>query len=274
MRGRKLAAVVGVLAVGAAAVLVAGPAGARSKASCGTVTLNEQAWAGSTANTYVAKAVLEGMGCKVKITQIAEIPVYQALADGKSDAVLEDWQHVEQYKQYITKQHTVVMGGPNGVVGHIGWYIPTYLMKAHPEFATWKGLKGKESLFKSPESGSQGMFLGGDPSYVQKDAQLIQALGLNFKFVSVGAEPAQVARWSQLYKQHKAVHLLLVHAAVPEHGVPALRGEAAAAVQGLPGRRQVGRQRQAVQVRVRQHRASRRCSARSSPRAARRPTRC
>jgi glycine betaine/proline transport system substrate-binding protein len=206
MRGRKLAAIVGVLAVAAAtAVLVAGPAGARSKASCGTVTLNEQAWAGSTANTYVAKAVLEGMGCKVNITQIAEIPVYQALANGKTDAVLEDWQHVAQYKQYINKQHTVVMGGPNGVVGHIGWYIPTYLMKAHPEFATWKGLKGKESLFKSPESGSQGMFLGGDPSYEQKDAQLIQALGLNFKFVSVGAEPAQVARWSQLYKQHKAV---------------------------------------------------------------------
>jgi len=206
MRGRKLAAIVGVLAVAAAtAVLVAGPAGARSKASCGTVTLNEQAWAGSTANTYVAKAVLEGMGCKVNITQIAEIPVYQALANGKTDAVLEDWQHVAQYKQYIDKQHTVVMGGPNGVVGHIGWYIPTYLMKAHPEFATWKGLKGKESLFKSPESGSQGMFLGGDPSYEQKDAQLIQALGLNLKFVSVGAEPAQVARWSQLYKQHKAV---------------------------------------------------------------------
>jgi glycine betaine/proline transport system substrate-binding protein len=205
MKRRNLAAAVGVLTVAAAAaVLVAGPAGARSK-SCGTVTLNEQAWAGSTANTYVAKAVLESMGCKVKITQIAEIPVYQALADGKTDAVLEDWQHVDQYKQYIDKQHTVVAGGPNGVVGHIGWYIPAYLMKAHPEFATWKGLKGKETLFKSPESGSQGMFLGGDPSYVQKDQQLIKALGLNFKFVSVGAEPAQVARWTQLYKQHKAV---------------------------------------------------------------------
>src|SRR5256885_16152874 len=78
-------------------------------------------------------------------------------------------------------------------------------MKQHPEFATWKGLKGKESLFKSPESGSQGMFLGGDPSYVQKDQQLIEALHLNLKFVSVGAEPAQVARWTQLYKQHKPV---------------------------------------------------------------------
>ena len=33
-------------------------------------------------------------------------------------------------------------------------------------------------MFKTPESGSQGMFLGGDPSYVQKDRQLIQLLGL------------------------------------------------------------------------------------------------
>ncbi len=274
MRGRKLAAVVGALAVGAAAVLVVGPAGARSKASCGTVTLNEQAWAGSTANTYVAKAVLEGMGCKVKITQIAEIPVYQALADGKSDAVLEDWQHVDQYKQYISKQHTVVAGGPNGVIGHIGWYIPTYLMKAHPAFKTWKGLKGKESLFKSPESGSQGMFLGGDPSYVQKDAQLIQALGLNFKFVSVGAEPAQVARWSQLYKQHKAVIFYWYTPAVPEHGVPALRGEAAA--HGSRAARTT-RSRAATSSSTSARtttRSSRRCSARSSPRAAHRPIRC
>jgi glycine betaine/proline transport system substrate-binding protein len=207
MKGRKVAVIVGVAAVAAVAVLVAGPAGARSKASCGTVTINEQAWAGSTANTYVAKAVLERIGCKVKITQIAEIPVYQALADGKTDAVLEDWQHVDQYKQYITKQHTSVLEGSNGVNGHIGWYIPDYVMKAHPAFATWKGLKGHESLFKSPESGSQGMFLGGDPSYVQKDQQLIQALGLNFKFVSVGAEPAQVARWTQLVKQKKPVLL-------------------------------------------------------------------
>jgi glycine betaine/proline transport system substrate-binding protein len=187
------------------ALAVAGLATARTAKSCGTVTLNEQAWAGSTANTYVAKAALEKIGCKIKITKITEIPVYQAMADGKTDAVLEDWQHVAQYKQYITKQKTVVMGGPNGVKGHIGWFIPTYLMKQYPQFRTWKGLKGKESVFKSPESGSQGMFLGGDPSYVQKDKQLIQALGLNFKFVSVGAEPAQVARWTQLFRQHKPV---------------------------------------------------------------------
>jgi glycine betaine/proline transport system substrate-binding protein len=191
---------------GAAALAIGGSAFAGGKASCGTVTLNEQAWAGSTANTYVAKYVLEhSLGCKVKITQIAEIPVYQAMADGKVDAVLEDWQHVDQYKQYVQKQHTSVLEGSNGVNGHIFWAIPDYLLKQYPQFKTWQGLKGKETIFKSPESGSQGMFLGGDPSYVQKDQQLIKALGLNFKFVSVGAEPAQVARWSQLVKQKKPV---------------------------------------------------------------------
>ena len=173
---------------------------------CGKVVLNEQAWAGSTANTYIAKAVLEDeLGCQVDITKIAEIPVFQAMADGKVDAVLEDWQHVDEYDKYIEKAKTVVHGGPLGVEGHIGWFIPKYLMDENPAFKTWEGLKGKESLFKTPESGSQGMFLGGDPSYVQKDKELIEALDLNFKHVTAGAEPAQVARWSQLYKQKKPV---------------------------------------------------------------------
>jgi glycine betaine/proline transport system substrate-binding protein len=173
---------------------------------CGKVVLNEQAWAGSTANTYIAKAVLEDkLGCEVEITKITEIPVFQAMADGKVDAVLEDWEHFPQYKQYVDKAGTVVKGGPLGVTGHIGWFIPQYLMDEHPEFKTWEGLKGQEELFKTPESGDQGMFLGGDPSYVQKDKELIEALDLNFKHVTAGAEPAQVARWSQLYKQEKPV---------------------------------------------------------------------
>ncbi|MEA2418170.1 MAG: glycine betaine/proline transport system substrate-binding protein, partial [Thermoleophilaceae bacterium] len=179
---------------------------AASGKDCGKVVLNEQAWAGSTANTYIAKAVLEDkLGCQVEVTKLAEIPVFQAMADGKVDAVLEDWQHTDEYAKYIDKAGTVVQGGPLGVEGHIGWFIPKYLMDEHPEFATWEGLKGKEDLFKTAESGDQGMFLGGDPSYVQKDKELIDALGINFKHVTAGAEPAQVARWSQLYKQKKAV---------------------------------------------------------------------
>jgi glycine betaine/proline transport system substrate-binding protein len=202
-------ATIAVLAATAVAVSLAvgGSAfGAASAASCGKVVVNEQAWAGSTANTYIAKYVLEKrLGCDVEITKIVEIPVFQAMADGKVDLVLEDWQHVDQYKQFITKGKKVQFAGKLGVVGHIGWYIPAYLMAQYPQFKTWAGLKGKESVFKSPESGSQGMFLGGDPSYVQKDKELISQLKLNLKHVTAGAEPAQVARWTQLYKQKKPV---------------------------------------------------------------------
>jgi glycine betaine/proline transport system substrate-binding protein len=166
---------------------------------CGKVVLNEQAWAGSTANTYIAKNVLEDqLGCSVEVTKITEIPAFQAMADGKTDAVLEDWQHVDQYEQYIDKAGTVVQGGPLGVEGHIGWFIPKFVMDEHPEFKTWEGLKGEEDVFNNE-------FLGGDPSYVQKDKELIKALGLDLKHVTAGAEPAQVARWSQAYKQQKPV---------------------------------------------------------------------
>jgi glycine betaine/proline transport system substrate-binding protein len=210
LRGKRLYVAIGIAATAAALAVLAVTSSATArttagKASCGTITLNEQAWTGSTANTYVAKYVLEKyLGCKVKVTDIAEIPVYQAMAQGKVDAVLEDWQHVAQYKQFATKQHSVVLEGSNGLTGHIEWAIPRYLLKKYPSFATWKGIKGHEKVFASPEA-PNGMFLGGDPSYEQKDTQLIQGLGLNLKHVTVGAETAEVARFSQLIAQKKAV---------------------------------------------------------------------
>jgi glycine betaine/proline transport system substrate-binding protein len=202
------------LALAAAALVVVGALGVSasafggSRASCGSLTMDENAWAGATANVYVLKYVLENnLGCKVNIAKLPEsTPLFQAMADGKVDIVPEDWNNILlKVNQKYVKSGTIQNLGSNGVIGHIGWYVPTYLMKQYPQFKTWRGLKGKESIFKSPESGSQGMFLGGDPSYVQKDAQLIKKLGLNFKFVSVGAEPAQVARWSQAYKQKKPI---------------------------------------------------------------------
>ena len=200
------------LLLGASVVAVVGLVSSGSAlggaSQCGTVVINEQSWAGSTANTYVAKNVLEKrLGCKVKITNVTEgAPYFQAMRDGKVDVALEDWDNtlIKAAQPYL-KDKSVRVVGSNGITGVIGWYIPRYVLKQYPQFKTWRGLKGKESVFKSPESGSQGMFLGGDPSYVQKDRALIKELGLNLKHVVAGAEPAQVARWSQLYKQKKPV---------------------------------------------------------------------
>lgn len=209
--GRRARRRIGLVLVGAlavAALLSTGTALGGGAQSCGTVVLNENSWTGSSSNVYVAKYVLEKrLKCSVKVSTITEgLPSFQAMADGKIDVVLEDWDNtLTPSNQKYLKDGSVRLAGKLGITGVIGWYIPQYLLKQYPQFKTWKGLKGKESVFKSPESGSQGMFLGGDPSYVQKDRALIEELGLNLKHVVAGAEPAQVARWTQLYKQRKPV---------------------------------------------------------------------
>jgi glycine betaine/proline transport system substrate-binding protein len=187
---------------------ISASAHADRSAKCGSLTLDENDWAGATANVYVLKYVLEkNLGCTVNIAKLPEsTPLFQAMADGKVDAVPEDWNNIllKVNQKYVSSK-TILNLGSNGVIGHIGWFIPTYLMKQHPEFKTWKGLKGKESIFKTVDSQGKGLFLGGAPSYVQKDQQLIKELGLNFFFLSVGSEPAQVARWTQAYKQKKPI---------------------------------------------------------------------
>jgi glycine betaine/proline transport system substrate-binding protein len=208
-RGRGIGLVTLAAAVAAlVAVTVASASGSR-QAACGDVSLNENSWVGSTANVYVVKNVLEKkLKCKVTVTNITEgQPAFQAMADGKIDVVLEDWDNslVPSNKKYVSSK-SIVPVGSNGIAGIIGWYIPRYLLKQYPQFKTWKGLKGKESVFKTAESSpNAGTFLGGDPSYVQKDRALIKELGLDLKHVVSGAEPAQVARWTTLYKQHKPV---------------------------------------------------------------------
>ncbi len=196
-----LVIVAGVLGVSASAF------GGRT-AKCGSLTLDENAWAGATANVYALKYVLEkNLGCTVNIAKLPEsTPLFQAMADGKVDVVPEDWNNIDlKVNKKFVSSKTILNLGSNGVIGHIGWFIPTYLMKQHPEFKTWKGLKGKESIFKTVDSQGKGLFLGGDPTYVQKDQQLIKELGLDLFFLSVGSEPAQVARWTQAYKQKKPI---------------------------------------------------------------------
>jgi glycine betaine/proline transport system substrate-binding protein len=183
--------------------------GTRAKASsAGTepkqVVIVENSWTGSTADVYVAKWVLERqLGTKVKVIQLDEIPVWSAMAQGRVDALLESWGHEDLYATYVTKQHAVVDGGSLGAVGHIGWYIPAYLLQAHPELATWEGLKNNVKLFATPESGKQGQMLDGSPSYVTNDGPLIKNLGLDFKVVYAGSEAAQIAQIRQAYVKHR-----------------------------------------------------------------------
>ena len=192
---------------GIAAILATGAVRATAaRRACGTVTLNEGTWIGSTANVYVVKNVLESrLGCTVKVANVAELPVFKALQQGTVDAVLEDWQHVAEYRRYEQQLKVAEDAGPNGITGHSGWFVPNYVVEAHPELATWKGLQRDWSLFRTKASGAKGELLVPDPHYVTNDQALIDNLHLNLKVVYAGDEARQIAQIKAAYAKKQPI---------------------------------------------------------------------
>jgi len=172
----------------------------------GEVRIALNSWVGYEANAAVAEYVIESeTDAEVTLTQIDEEPAWEPMSQGSLDAVLENWGHEDLKKTYIEERKTLVEGGPTGGEGVIGWYVPKYVVDAHPDITDWKNLNKYEQLFVTPESGGKGQFLGGSPSYVTNDVALIENLDLDYKVVFAGSEAAQITQVRKLYQERKPV---------------------------------------------------------------------
>jgi glycine betaine/proline transport system substrate-binding protein len=161
-----------------------------------TVSIAINPWTGSAVNANVAALLLEQqLGYTVDLVEIDEFAQFPAMASGELDATLEVWPsgHAEDYATYIEGDASVVDGGELGVVGKIGWYVPTYVVDEHPEVATIEGLNDNAELFATTETGDKGQMLDGDPSFVSFDAEIVENLGLDFEVVVAGSESALLA---------------------------------------------------------------------------------
>ncbi|OEJ30549.1 ABC transporter substrate-binding protein [Streptomyces subrutilus] len=169
-----------------------------------TVTLSVQSWVGAQANTAVAAYLLEHeLGYRVDTVQVDEVPAWDALSQGRVDAILEDWGHPEQEKRYVQDKKTITAGGELGVTGHIGWFVPTYFAEAHPDVTDWKNLDKYADVLRTAESGGKGQLLDGSPSYVTNDKALVKNLDLDFEVVFAGSEAAQITQIRQFAKERK-----------------------------------------------------------------------
>ncbi|MEU3793532.1 ABC transporter substrate-binding protein [Streptomyces fructofermentans] len=169
-----------------------------------TVTLSVQSWVGAQANVAVAQYLLEReLGYRVDTVQVDEVPAWDALSQGRVDAILEDWGHPEQERRYVEDKRTIVDGGRLGVTGHIGWFVPTYFAKQHPDVTDWKNLDKYADRFRTPESGGKGQLLDGSPSYVTNDKALVKNLDLDYRVVFAGSEAAQITQMRQFAKERK-----------------------------------------------------------------------
>ncbi|HLL33649.1 MAG TPA: ABC transporter substrate-binding protein [Streptomyces sp.] len=169
-----------------------------------TVTLSVQSWVGAQANVAVAQYLLEHeLGYRVDTVQVDEVPAWDALSQGRVDALLEDWGHPEQEQRYVKDKKTVTLAGELGVTGHIGWYVPTYFAERHPDIKDWRNLNKYADAFRTPESGSKGQLMDGSPSYVTNDEALVKNLDLDYQVVFAGSEAAQITQIKQFAKEEK-----------------------------------------------------------------------
>ncbi|MFJ2648833.1 ABC transporter substrate-binding protein [Streptomyces sp. NPDC087420] len=169
-----------------------------------TVTLSVQSWVGAQANVAVAAYLLEHeLGYRVDTVQVDEIPAWDALSQGRVDAILEDWGHPDQEKRYVTDKKTIAPAGDLGVTGHIGWFVPTYFVKQHPDVTDWRNLNKYADQFRTAESGGKGQLLDGSPSYVTNDKALVSNLDLDYQVVFSGSEAAQITQIKQFAKEKK-----------------------------------------------------------------------
>ena len=173
-----------------------------------TIKLAVNPWSASELNVAVATILLEEqLGYTVEKVSVAEQAQWPAIAAGELHASLEVWPsgHMANVAEYIEKQKVVENGGPLGPVGRIGWYLPTYLLTAHPDIATAEGLANPDNaaLFATAETGDKGQLLFGDPSWVTYEADIIENLGLNFQIVQAGSEEAILSALDAAYSREE-----------------------------------------------------------------------
>lgn len=178
--------------------------GGGGSGKCGTFNLAVNAWVGYEADAAVVSYVAEHkLGCTVVKKNLDEQVSWQGFSTGEVDAVLENWGHADLAKKYITEQKVAQDAGPTGNIGVIGWFVPPFLAKQHPDITDWHNLNKYAGLFKTSESGGKGQVLDGDPGFVTNDAALVKNLNLNYKVVYAGSEAALITSFRQAEQAKK-----------------------------------------------------------------------
>ena len=171
---------------------------------CGTLNMAVNPWVGYEADAYVVGYVAqEKLGCQVNYKDLKEDVSWQGFGTGEVDVVIEDWGHPDLEKKFVKAKGgdgSAEDFGETGNEGIIGWYVPPWLAKEHPDILDYKNLNKYADKFKTSESGNMGQFLGADPSYVQFDEAIAKNLKLNFKVVFSGSEAASISAFQKAEK--------------------------------------------------------------------------
>ena len=115
--------------------------GGGQAANCGTLNMAINPWVGYEAYAHVVGYVAKSkLGCKVEYKNVKEEVAWQGFGQRRGRRRVENWGHPDLVKKYITDQKTAQDAGPTGNIGIIGWYVPPWMAKEHPDITDWNNL--------------------------------------------------------------------------------------------------------------------------------------
>ena len=199
MRRSKKSLIAGLTVVSALLIAACGggDSGRSSESGTETIRLARNNWTASSIETEILKQLIEtNLGNPVEIVDIDENAMFAGMSAGDIDANVEVWPSgVTPDEQAFIDDGSVANIGLLGAVGKIGWFVPQYALDQYPQLATWEGFKDPAvaKAFATAATGSNGRFLGMDPSFSQYDEQIITNLKLPFQVQYSGSEAATMA---------------------------------------------------------------------------------
>ncbi len=135
---------------GAALAALAAPTAALAQEQCGEVTITQMNWDSAAIVTAVSKFLMEqGYGCDVTAVPSDTTPSMASLAENNEpDIVTELWVNSagEAYTKLEAEGKIETLGSVLDPGGVEGWWLPTYLVEAHPELATIEGVMANPEL--------------------------------------------------------------------------------------------------------------------------------
>lgn len=138
------------LIIGAAFTAFAAPTAALAQEKCGDVTITQMNWDSAAIVTAVSKFLMEqGYGCDVTVVPSDTTPAMTSLSENNEpDIVTELWENSagDAYEKLKADGKIEELGRVLDPGGVEGWWLPTYLVEAHPELATIEGVMANPEL--------------------------------------------------------------------------------------------------------------------------------
>lgn len=135
---------------GAAFAVFAAPTAVFAQEQCGDVTITQMNWDSAAIVTAVSKFLMEqGYGCNVTAVPSDTTPAITSLSENNEpDIVTELWTNSagDAYLKLKADGKIEELGQVLDPGGVEGWWLPTYLVEAHPELATIEGVMANPEL--------------------------------------------------------------------------------------------------------------------------------